>query len=126
VVSLVHDDYKFVYRCIYVRTKFAWYILDTPSGEYRTFFARYFLLHRLVHSVASFAMREPHKSYDEFLADIESNDVAVDDLYDVKGVLLRPLCRNDYSNERNVCLEAVDCVLGLTTFSESAPDQRPG
>ncbi|KAK7034044.1 hypothetical protein VNI00_012475 [Paramarasmius palmivorus] len=54
-------------RKIYLRTKFAWYILDNPSLQYRPHFAPYFVRQRLCHLVLSTALIDNTLLLDDFL-----------------------------------------------------------
>lgn len=56
---------------IYIRTKFAWYILDTPSTAYAPFFIPLLRQHQILHFVISLSLEEPDIDYDGFIECLE-------------------------------------------------------
>ncbi|KAF8077759.1 C5-DNA-methyltransferase [Lyophyllum atratum] len=64
---------------IYIRTKFAWYILDMPSDQYTPLFVPFWTQHRILHLIITAAIKTPRMSYDEFLQTLEGDKEANDD-----------------------------------------------
>lgn len=62
-VWLIHVHYS----KIYIRTKFAWYILAIPSHEYQHIYQPYWIQHQIFHLLLSAAMRNPDITYDRFV-----------------------------------------------------------
>ncbi|KAL6300510.1 S-adenosyl-L-methionine-dependent methyltransferase [Sparassis latifolia] len=52
---------------IYIRTEFAWYILDVPSHNYLPFYVELWIKHRLVHLIVSASVDDVDTDYDEFV-----------------------------------------------------------
>ncbi|KAG6876747.1 hypothetical protein C0993_000724 [Termitomyces sp. T159_Od127] len=64
---------------MYIRTKYAWYILHMPTEEYRPFFTSFWIKHRVLHLLLSSAIRDRRTSYQEFLESL--SDVEGDNLF---------------------------------------------
>ncbi|KAJ7438478.1 S-adenosyl-L-methionine-dependent methyltransferase [Mycena latifolia] len=59
---------------IYIKTKDAWYILDTPSSIYRPFWSPFRVLHRFAHRIIMDAFENRRITYDEFVASLNSQN----------------------------------------------------
>ncbi|KAG7092771.1 hypothetical protein E1B28_009094 [Marasmius oreades] len=56
---------------IYIRTNYAWYILDRPSPMYMPFFKSFFIQHRLCHLILSRLLLDIELSTEEFTSSLE-------------------------------------------------------
>ncbi|KAA1469421.1 S-adenosyl-L-methionine-dependent methyltransferase [Dentipellis sp. KUC8613] len=52
---------------MYLKTKYAWYILGLPADTYLPFFVKFWLQHRLLHLVVSTALDNPRTALPEFV-----------------------------------------------------------
>lgn len=59
---------------IYIRTKFAWYILDAPSSIYHRFFAPFWMQHRLLHLLVNASLDNSRLTYLEFCENLQLLD----------------------------------------------------
>ncbi|KAG6851305.1 hypothetical protein H0H93_011741 [Arthromyces matolae] len=55
---------------IWIRTAFAWYILDRPSEQYRPYFLPFWIKHRSLHMVLDNILSDRHTSYDELVTSL--------------------------------------------------------
>ncbi|KAF7365103.1 DNA (cytosine-5)-methyltransferase [Mycena venus] len=56
---------------IYIKTVYAWYILDTPAPAYESSFMPLRLRHHYTHHIVSVALSSPKMSYEEFVHSLE-------------------------------------------------------
>ncbi|KAF8965236.1 S-adenosyl-L-methionine-dependent methyltransferase [Flammula alnicola] len=84
---------------IYIRTKFAWYILGTPSNLYRPFFSPFWIRHRLLHLLVTSALDNPRITHTKFLDDLPSLDQADDSVATAEVILGRGLRKEDIQSE---------------------------
>lgn len=63
---------------IYIRTKHAWYILDSPSPTYHMFFSPFWVQHRLLHLLINSSLENPRLTYTEFIENLQSVDESDD------------------------------------------------
>lgn len=63
---------------MYIRTEYAWYILDTPARAYLPFYTRYWLKHRLAHLVISACLDDPEITRSAFVASLKGEASARD------------------------------------------------
>ncbi|OCH93875.1 S-adenosyl-L-methionine-dependent methyltransferase [Obba rivulosa] len=61
---------------MYIRTKYAWYILDTPAAAYLPFYKRYWLKHRLLHLVVSTCLDDTEITYSAFVDSLRTDKSA--------------------------------------------------
>ncbi|EMD38163.1 hypothetical protein CERSUDRAFT_122915 [Gelatoporia subvermispora B] len=61
---------------MYLRTKYAWYILDTPADTYIPLYTGYWLKHRLAHLVASACFDDAEVTYEAFIASLKAEESA--------------------------------------------------
>lgn len=67
----------FIYsRKVYVRTEYAWYILDTPSENYDPFYSTFSTSQRIFHELIAVSIEDKHINRKEFLEHLESLDDA--------------------------------------------------
>lgn len=59
---------------MYLKTKFAWYILDAPSKLYHTFFINFWLKHRVLHLLVTSALENPIITLPKFLQSLATKD----------------------------------------------------
>ena len=59
---------------MYLKTKFAWYILDAPSKLYHTFFIDFWLKHRVLHFLVTSALENPIITLPKFLQSLATKD----------------------------------------------------
>lgn len=95
---------------IYVRTKYAWYILDTPSDKYRPFFIPFWIKHRILHLVVSLSLKNLRITYDTFIELLSKPSEADDDNLIALKFIRRALNKNDVESPDVVSSDA--CQLG--------------
>ena len=89
---------------MYIRTEHAWYILDTPSGEYQPFFLRFWIQHRALHVLATSAMDTPRLTYEDFLQSLQlSTDTPNEMAHLTFNFLGRDLTHSDIEADDVVC-----------------------
>lgn len=81
---------------IYIRTRFSWYILDSPSAAYKPFFTSFYIQHRLLHLLVTTSLKEPRITYDQFVDSLhrETDENLI--TYDFLG---RELAREDLESD---------------------------
>ena len=86
---------------IYIRTKFAWYILDSPSPAYEPLFTPFYIQHRVLHLLVTVSLENPRITYDDFIDSLhrETNENLT--IYTFLG---RELTREDVESDTVVCL----------------------
>ncbi|KAF9469258.1 hypothetical protein BDZ94DRAFT_1244081 [Collybia nuda] len=73
----VHDfleETKALDSKIYLRTSFAWYILDTPSALYQPLFIPFWTQHRILHLLVTHSLKNPRITYEQFLDIVSQSD----------------------------------------------------
>lgn len=93
---------------MYLKTEFAWYILDMPAKLYRPYFVTFWLKHRVLHLLVTSALANPSATFAGFFQSPEVKEDASNAL----EVLGRPLSREDILAEDTVSL----CFFILHTF----------
>lgn len=89
---------------MYLRTKYAWYILDTPSAKYSPFFDGFWLKHRMLHLVVSAAQENPRITYDQFVKSLKISAESSDAVALSMKILGRELTKDDVENDDVVSL----------------------
>jgi DNA (cytosine-5)-methyltransferase 1 len=87
---------------IYIRTKFAWYILESPSPGYEPLFTPFYIQHRVLHLLVTMSLERPRITYDEF---IDSLRMETDENFISYAFLGRGLTWNDVESDTVVCLK---------------------
>ena len=85
-------------RRVWVRTKFAWYILDVPSRQYLPYFARMFVVHLFSHLLLQSAREDPSNTLDDFKLSLKITSNSSDTLASAVKVLGRGLTVEDLNN----------------------------
>jgi len=91
---------------MYLKTKFAWYILDAPSKSYHTFFINFWLKHRVLHLLVTSALANPTITLPKFLQSLATED----DMSVVFQALGRLLSEDDILSEDTV-RQPFTCIL---------------
>jgi DNA (cytosine-5)-methyltransferase 1 len=74
------------YSKIYLKTEFAWYILDGPSKPYESHFSSFWLKHQVLHLLVTSALADPTITLAKFLqlpevkGDISKDDIISEDM----------------------------------------------
>ncbi|KAF8503256.1 S-adenosyl-L-methionine-dependent methyltransferase [Russula emetica] len=76
---------------IYLKTRYAWYILNAPSKSYRPYFSGYWLKHQVLHLLVTSALANSAITLAKFL---ESPDIK-GDTSAISQILKRPLSKDD-------------------------------
>ncbi|KAF8911019.1 S-adenosyl-L-methionine-dependent methyltransferase [Gymnopilus junonius] len=84
---------------IYVRTRFAWYILGCPSQSYNIYFAPFWTRHRLLHLLITAASTNKHTEYHQFIKNLPVLDKAEDSVATAKMILGRNLNEEDVRSD---------------------------
>jgi DNA (cytosine-5)-methyltransferase 1 len=85
---------------MYLKTEFAWYILDAPSMLYHAYFINFWLNHRVLHLLVTSALANPGITLSKFLQSPEMEE----DTPVISQTLGRPLTRDDILSEDTVRL----------------------
>lgn len=75
---------------MYLKTGFAWYILDTPSKPYKSYFGGFWLKHQVFHLLVTSAMADPTITLAKFLQLSEVKG----DISAISQILGRPLSKD--------------------------------
>lgn len=59
---------------MYIRTKYAWYILDTPSEDYAPFYSTFSTAQGIFHELITAAREDKQINYKEFVEHLKSLD----------------------------------------------------
>jgi DNA (cytosine-5)-methyltransferase 1 len=96
---------------IYLKTEFAWYILDAPSELYHIYFVGFWLKHRVLHLLVTSALANPNIT----LAGFFQSPVVKEDASSILQVLGRLLSRDDILSEdivrKLICLYIITLTL---------------
>ncbi|KAF9011170.1 hypothetical protein BDQ17DRAFT_1233710 [Cyathus striatus] len=65
-------DYSNEDEPMYIETMFGWYILQAPSKEYMEFYKHFFAPHKIAQIAISFSLKDPRRSFDEFISHLIS------------------------------------------------------
>lgn len=84
---------------MYLHTKFAWYILDTPSVMYSPFFNEFWLRHRMLHLVVSASQENPRITYDQFIRSLKISADSSDAVALSMKILGRELTKDDVESD---------------------------
>jgi DNA (cytosine-5)-methyltransferase 1 len=85
---------------MYLKTEFAWYILDNPAKLYRRYFYDFWLKHRILHLLVTSALANPSITLAQFFQlPVVKGDTSV-----ISDVLGRHLSRDDILSEDTVRL----------------------
>jgi DNA (cytosine-5)-methyltransferase 1 len=91
-----------VFTCskMYLKTEFAWYILDTPAKLYQPYFVDFWLKHRVLHLLVTSALANASITLAQFFQSPEvKRDTSI-----ISHVLGRPLSKDDILAEDTVRL----------------------
>ncbi|KAF8201752.1 C5-DNA-methyltransferase [Pholiota molesta] len=115
----VHAESESQYRIdpkVYIRTEFSWYILETPSKVYCTFFVPFWLQHRFLHLLVVASLDDARVTYQEFIKNLSAIDKKVEFIVASEVILGRGLEAEDLesdevltyvlSNLRDICEDA--------------------
>lgn len=83
---------------MYLKTEFAWYILDAPSKLYHAYFINFWLKHRILHLLVTSALAHPSITLLKFFQSPEVKD----DMLVISRTLGRPLSKDDILSEDTV------------------------
>lgn len=61
---------------IYLKTRYAWYILNAPSNLYRSYFSGYWLKHRALHLLVTSALANPAITLAKFLDSLDTSAIS--------------------------------------------------
>jgi DNA (cytosine-5)-methyltransferase 1 len=84
---------------IYIRTGFAWYILDTPSDLYSPFFSPFWIQHRILHLIVSQSLENPRLTYETFISSLEVTPETPDSVAIAIKVIGRGLTESDVQSD---------------------------
>jgi DNA (cytosine-5)-methyltransferase 1 len=113
---------------MYLRTKYAWYILDMPSATYSPFFTGFWLQHRVLHLVVTAAMTNARITFDAFIASLKVTPETSDAIAIPIKILGRELTEDDVESDDVVSLHVL-CSLHATLnmfLAESVPPRNFG
>lgn len=76
---------------MYLKTEFAWYILNTPSKPYKSYFGGFWLKHQVLHLLVTSALADPAITLAKFLhlSEVKGDTSAI------SQILKRPLSKDD-------------------------------
>ena len=95
---------------MYLKTEFAWYILDAPSKLYHTCFIDFWLKHRVLHLLVTSALANPSVTLSKFLRSREiKGDASV-----ISKALGRPLSEDDVLSQDMVWPSFTHVIYTLT------------
>lgn len=95
---------------MYLKTEFAWYILDTPSKLYKSYFSGLQLKHQVLHLLVTSALEDPTLTLAKFLQSLE----VMGDASAISQILKRPLSKDDILSEDMVRHPFIYCMHALT------------
>ncbi|KAF5373890.1 hypothetical protein D9758_000794 [Tetrapyrgos nigripes] len=102
---------------IYIRTRFAWYILASPSIVYTPFFLPFFVTHQICHLYLSNALVDPDLTLEDFLHNLPDQETPTTDGFPTPDDLLgRPIVAKDVESDQTV---AYLCETLPTALSDS-------
>lgn len=88
---------------MYIRTKFAWYILDTPATLYRQLFAPFWTQHRMLHLLVTTALTRPRITYEDFIDSLRVRSYTDANVAAAASVIGRELTQEDVESAEVVC-----------------------
>jgi DNA (cytosine-5)-methyltransferase 1 len=97
---------------MYLKTKFAWYILDAPSRSYHTFFINFWLKHRVLHQLVTSVLVNPTITLPKFLQSLATKD----DTSVIFKALGRPLSEDDVLSKDTVRQPFIYMTYTLTSL----------
>ena len=71
MITSVRNQTNPNYRKIYLKTEYAWYILDNPSEIYRPFYASFCIKHFVFHQLITSATSDRALTYSAFVQQLE-------------------------------------------------------
>ena len=90
---------------IYIRTEFAWYILDTPSSTYSPFFSSFWIQHRILHLIVSRSLTESRVTYPDFVDSLKVTPETPDSIAISVKIIGRELTEADVESDEVVSAE---------------------
>ncbi|PPR01483.1 hypothetical protein CVT26_015106 [Gymnopilus dilepis] len=84
---------------IYIRTKFAWYILGCPSQLYTSYFSPFWIRHRLLHLLIMAAVNNKHTTYEQFSQNLPDLDETEGSIVTAQTILGRQLRGEDLTSD---------------------------
>ena len=100
---------------IYIRTAFAWYILDTPSTIYSPFFSPFWIQHRILHLIVTQSWANPRLTYDTFIKSLEITPESPDSVAIAIKVIGRSLTESDVQSDNAVRINPIPGLRPLTS-----------
>lgn len=95
---------------MYLRTKYAWYILDSPSAIYSTFFTGFWLQHRILHLVVTAATANRRVTFDDFIDSLKVTPATSDAIAVAIKILGRELTEEDVESDDVVSQDDYSCI----------------
>lgn len=80
---------------MYIKTKFAWYILGFPSEQYRPFYKPFWIKHRLLHLLVVASNKNSRLTYKELKETVQDLDEAEESVVTSLSVMGRSLTERD-------------------------------
>lgn len=96
---------------MYLRTKYAWYILDTPSAIYAAFFADFWLQHRILHLVVTAAIANGRITFDAFIGSLKVTPETSDAIAISIKMLGRELTQDDVESDDVVSIMSLSYLM---------------
>lgn len=101
---------------IYIRTKFAWYILGIPNASYTPFYTPFWIQHRILHILVTMSLENQRTTYKDFVDNLKKIDNLDDSVVTARLVLGRDLGKTDIETDDVVSLTIViiQCMISDT------------
>ncbi|CAA7271617.1 unnamed protein product [Cyclocybe aegerita] len=109
--SLPEDNDKKPDSKIYIRTKFAWYILGIPSKSYNPLFWDFWLKHRLLHLLVVAALEDHKLTCETFIQNLRECDRNEESVVSTQEILGRELSKDDVNEETQAYI--ISCLPDL-------------
>lgn len=84
---------------IYIRTKFAWYILGIPNAAYTPFYTPFWIQHRILHILVTMSLKNQRTTYKDFVDNLKKIDNLDDSVVTARLVLGRDLGKTDIETD---------------------------
>lgn len=103
---------------MYLRTQFAWYILDSPSSLYSSFFTPFWTQHRILHLVVTSSLDNRRITFDQFISSLQVTPLTSDSIAISMKMLGRELNKEDVESDEVVSAFSLFChTNGLLTIT---------
>ena len=112
--SFVNDQ---ITSKIYIRTKFAWYILGIPNASYAPFYIPFWTQHRILHILVAMSLENKRTTYKDLVDNLKEMDNLNNSITTARLLLGRDLRKIDIETDDVVSSIIIIIIFSILIYS---------